>query len=141
MKIEFAPTSIHQGSKGSVTGVIYFDFDPTHQFPVFGWNDFVVVLANWWLSALADLMRGADQAQLRFMDGPYWVEVLRTTESSVLLRCVEDRPGNGIVYESTVKIDDLGSCLRKFARDIVTTCAEYNIESTDVSELKRNIGN
>jgi len=52
---------------------VYFDFDGV-QFPVAGWNDFVVVVTNWWLAALDWLVRDVvTEIKLCFMDGPYWI--------------------------------------------------------------------
>jgi hypothetical protein len=139
MTIKFEPASIHQSKSGAISGVIYFDFGSGKQFPVSGWNDFVVVLANWWMSSLAEIAHGVDQTQFRFMDGPYWITALLQGDSSVLLRCTEDRAGAGIVHESIVEIDDLSSSIMQFARDVVGACSDAKIQSNDLSELQKQI--
>src|SRR5216683_4800578 len=52
VRISFDPSTLHQSRSGSITGVVYFEFSPEWQFPSLGWNDFVVVLASWWMVAL-----------------------------------------------------------------------------------------
>jgi len=139
MTIKFEPASIHQNKSGAISGVIYFDFGSGIQFPISGWNDFVVVIANWWMSSFAEIARGVDQTQFRFMDGPYWIIALLQGDSSVLLQCTEDRPGAGIVHESIVKIEDLSSSILRFARDVVRACSEAKIKSTDLFELQKKL--
>jgi hypothetical protein len=65
-------------------------------FPSSDWDDFGVVILGWWLREFGDFMRG-DQAVavLRFMDGPYEIEISRGTLSDAcVVRCVR-RQGEG----------------------------------------------
>jgi hypothetical protein len=49
--------SMEISRKGTVTGVIFFDFDG-YQFPEANWNDSVIVVLTWWLSDLISLLKG-----------------------------------------------------------------------------------
>ena len=91
---------------GSITGVVYFEFNPERQFPSLRWSDFVVVLASWWMVALKEIIEGAAEVELRFMDGPYWITVV-SQEGALLLRCTENRRDAGVVYELRVQSNDL----------------------------------
>ena len=74
MRIIFEPNTLRQSRRrGSVTGVVYFEFSTDRQFPVAGWNDFVVVVANWWRAALEQLREGRAEVDFLFMDGPGWI--------------------------------------------------------------------
>jgi hypothetical protein len=106
VRISFDPATLHQSRSGSITGVVYFEFGPERQFPSLGWNDFVVVLASWWMVALKEVAEGAPEVKLYFMDGPYWITVV-SQEGGLLLRCTEDRRGAGVVYELRAKLGDL----------------------------------
>jgi hypothetical protein len=46
MRVLFDHDTLRQGKRGSVTGIVYFEFSPEVQFPEAGWNDFVIVVAN-----------------------------------------------------------------------------------------------
>lgn len=134
MKIVFDPTTLHQSKAGSITSVIYFDFGGS-TFPTVGWNDFVVVIVGWWL---ASLTRSADLSlslQLRFMDGPYWISVSASKGSRVLLRCVEDRPGAGVVAETEIELEELKRELYRVSREIMAACGDAGFESADVVTL------
>ncbi|WP_438022576.1 hypothetical protein [Sorangium sp. So ce233] len=136
MRIVFESSTLHQSKMGSVTGVVYFDFSPEQRFPVVGWNDFVVVVAGWWLAALNQITRTEGEIVLRFMDGPYWISVVPQEGSKLLLRCTEDRRGAGVVQSTTV---DLGEFVREvtgFARAVSLACAAAGIESADLENLR-----
>ena len=137
MRIVFDPTSIHQSRLGSVTGVVYYDFGGDQQFPIAGWNDFVVVVANWWLAALEGMTHGTNETRLRFMDGPYWITVVSQGGSAVLLRCVEERTRASVVNEVIVEVDALSRSLKKLANDVSRACAEAHIESHDLDNLRK----
>ena len=92
MRIVFDPSTLHQSDGGSVIAVVYFDFGADRQFPVAGWNDFVVVIASWWVAALENIAEAQEEPELRFMDGPNWIAVF-PRGASRRLRCIEDRRG------------------------------------------------
>ena len=135
MRIIFDPNTLQQTKGGSVTGVVYFEFSSEAQFPVAGWNDFVVVVANWWRAALGQIGEGQAETDLRFMDGPYWITAV-SQGTSLLLRCIEDRRGAGLVYEVAVQFDDFKRELLTFARDVSAACKAAGIASPDLDALR-----
>lgn len=137
MKIVFKPNTIHVSKMGAVTGIVYFDFGADCQFPIAGWNDFVVVVAKWWLSALNQLSPEQRETELRFMDGPYWIKVISHGKSNVLLRCIEDRTGTRIICEVAVGMDELRSELLKLADDVSIACSSAGVESYDLENLRK----
>ncbi|XXX75804.1 hypothetical protein WMF30_49960 [Sorangium sp. So ce134] len=141
MRIVFDPSTLHQSKMGSVTGVVYFDFGPEQRFPVVGWNDFVVVVAGWWLAALNQITRTGGEIVLRFMDGPYWITVVHQEGSKLLLRCVEDRRGAGAVQSPIVDLDDFVREITGFAKAVSLVCAAAGIESADLENLRSLLPN
>ncbi|WP_437966774.1 hypothetical protein WMF04_45615 [Sorangium sp. So ce260] len=141
MRIVFEASTLHNSRMGAVTGVVYFDFGPEQQFPVVGWNDFVVVVAGWWLAALNQITRTGGEIVLRFMDGPYWITVVPQEGSKMLLRCTEDRRGAGVVQSSTVDLRELEREIGGFARAVSLACAAAGIKSTDVENLRSLLSN
>lgn len=139
MKIVFEPDTLRVSKKGAVTGVVYFDFGADRQFPIAGWNDFVVVVAKWWFLAFRKLSGEHHETELRFMDGPYWITVTKQGESKLLLRCVEDRRGAGSDYEVVVGVDDLERELLKFACEVSRACSLADIETDDLNDLRRSM--
>jgi hypothetical protein len=140
MRIVFDPSTLRQSKRGSVTGVVYFDFGANQQFPVAGWNDFVIVVANWWVAALQQIVEGQIGVEFRFMDGPYWITAI-PQGASLLLRCIEDRPDAGEVYTAVVEVRDLERELTNFARALLDACKKAAIESADLDQLRRHLLN
>lgn len=136
MRILFDPDTLHQSKRGSsVTGAVYFDFDPDRQFPSVGWNDFVVVLANWWMLALDKLVEGQPEVDFLFMDGPYRITAI-SQGAGLLLRCTGDRRDARLPYEVAIQTDDLKRELLTFARSVLAACKEAQIESIDLDGLR-----
>jgi hypothetical protein len=140
MQIVFDSTTLHQGKMGSVTGVVYFDFGSVGQFPMFRWNDFVVVVLTWWMAALEELNLGSEQACFRFMDGPYWITGIAQGQN-ILLRCTEDRVGAGVLYEVVVALKDLRRELTSFSSQLLRACTQAGIQSEDLDDLVRQLPN
>lgn len=135
MRIVFDETTLHQSKRGAITGVVYFDFEAGRAFPVEGWNDFVVVIAGWWLSALVP--GNLAEAQLRFMDGPYWITVRPREGGRLHLQCVEDRRGAGEVFQTEVDANELAKEVRRFATELANACAKAGFVSPDLDEVAR----
>ena len=140
MQISFDPTTLHQSRSGSITGVVYFEFGLERQFPSPGWNDFVVVLASWWLVALKEVTEGASEAKLYFMDGPYWITVV-SQKGGLLLRCTEDNRDAGIVYEFRVELNDLTGEIFTFARKVSDACKTAGISSVALDNMRTALPN
>jgi hypothetical protein len=134
------PSTLHQSRSGSITGVVYFEFNPKQQFPRRDWNDFVVVLASWWMVALREITEGASEVKLRFMDGPYSITVV-SQEGALLLRCTEDRRDAGVLHEVRVELNDLTGEIFSFARKVSDACKVAGISSTDLNDLRAGLPN
>jgi hypothetical protein len=138
MKIIFDATTLSL-LNGSITGVVYFDFDDKDRFPMDGWNDFVVVVACWWLDAFYQLSSGSEMVTLRFMDGPYFITATAENPRTIIMRCIEDRAGAGIVHESRVSMNDLERILLRFSRAVLHSCVKAGIVSKDLGDLIRKL--
>ncbi len=57
-------------------------------YPVEGWEDFGTVVLGWWLRAAKDLLTGANEIELDFMDGPYSL-TLRSIDDSLFISALE----------------------------------------------------
>jgi hypothetical protein len=140
VRIFFDPNTLHQSKTGSVTGVVYFEFSPDQQFPGVGWNDFVVVVANWWMAAMEELIEGQAEVHFRFMDGPYWITAI-SKGTFLRFHCNEDTWGADRSCEVVVQIDDLKRELLTFARNVSAACKRAGIESSDLDPLRGNLPN
>lgn len=137
MEIVFRPSTLRESRSGSITGVVYFDFGSGRAFPAMEWSDFVVVLSNWWISAVTTLQAVGNEAKLQFMDGPYWIQARLASENHVEMFCVEDRADGGQVhFGDAVTLCDLKGKLLRLANDVVQTCDEHRFASPDLARLR-----
>lgn len=72
-------------SSSALFGDIFFEFKDGF-FPGKNWNDFILIILDWWINAVLDLSNKKN-TELDFMDGP---------------------------YEILIKLDDKGMCQLKF---------------------------
>ena len=134
----FQPSTLFQSRRGSITAVAHLSFRDGFEFPSAGWNDFVVVIASWWIDALVELRDGSAEVELRFMDGPYFVRVAQLGGGLLRLRCVEAGGEDGkIVGEFTVRVDELTREIVALATRVSGACEESGIESSDLRDLRR----
>jgi hypothetical protein len=70
----------------ALRGTIFFR-KGSIEFPTNDWDDFVVVLLEWWLRALMPIVRGEEaSAEFLFMEGPYQVNVEAISPTMIVLQ-------------------------------------------------------
>jgi len=106
-----------------------------HEFPMHGWNDFVVVILSWWHSALLRLLQDASIGEmLHFMDGPYAVEV--SISSDVLkFRALEGSARNREVAIANRLLNSFAKDLILRSREIIEACRLQGWWSKDLDTL------
>jgi hypothetical protein len=73
----------------ALRGTIFFR-KGSIEFPTNDWDDFVVVLLEWWLRALMPIVRGEEaSAELLFMEGPYQVNVEAISPTMIVLQFLD----------------------------------------------------
>lgn len=131
------PSSIVLCGSGPATGNIALSIAGTW-FPATGWNDFVVVILEAWLSALVRIVRGtSDTERVHFMEGPYAVDLARVASGAIQVRTLE-RPNrqHGLLevmpltlVENAVSVADA----------VVVFCRQHGHHSRDVERLATSL--
>jgi hypothetical protein len=76
IKFHIDCNSFELSGEGLVTGKIHVDVN-NERFPEENWNDFVIVILNWWSIKLSEFVSGNSQrATLSFMDGPFGIKLI-----------------------------------------------------------------
>lgn len=123
---------------GLVTGIIYFDFGE-HQFPESKWDDAIVVIVGWWLSALMDLVTGqVARTELRFMDGPLWISIQRKAHDRCAMSCIGSS-GESIGFEHESSVLVLLDAVHIVAAQIQEVCSRNGWHSADMETLENRI--
>ena len=100
MKITVEPNSLYKdGDK--IFGNIYFG-DNEYAFPEKEWNDFVVIILNWWSESILKLLKNVSiEEELDFMDGSASVKVQFLKNNSFSLYFILN---NEVVNSSEVDV-------------------------------------
>jgi len=138
MKIHFEPSSLHQSTSGSITGIVSVELASGCYFPCDSWNDFVIVLANWWLISVTDLGVNGRKARMQFMDGPYWMELKRNDET-VFISCVDDHLPQSRPFECECGLKEVKTQIEGFAKSVWMQSTERQMTSDDLRSLGKQI--
>lgn len=135
MQLIIDKNSLRRTSKGSITGVIYFDFGEI-KFPEIGWDDFVVVIVGWWITSLLKLfMKHSITEDLLFMDGPLAIRLAKK-EETLLLECINRRlTGDFVGYSQEVSLQEFTICVLNTGKNIIEICKDHNWKSKDIDDL------
>jgi hypothetical protein len=126
-------SSIAFRPSGPATGDIALLVDGT-PFPLAGWNDFVVVIVEAWISALLRLLQGASETErVHFMEGPYAVDIGPLAGDSLRLRAFErpNREHTLVVVRSLTLVESA----IKAAEEVLKVCSDARDRSRDTDRL------
>ncbi|PWT83271.1 MAG: hypothetical protein C5B57_07210 [Blastocatellia bacterium] len=135
-RIVVEPATMRRTAGGRVTGSIWVDLE-SKQFPIQGWNDFVVVVLCWWAGAVARLLRReTDQELVNCMDAPYRVRIV-THERGWILTLLDGRTSEaGIeVGRALAALPVLGQSIVDGADLVLAECHRRNWWSTNARAL------
>lgn len=119
-----------------VHGGLWLRFNDT-TFPEAGWTDFIVVVLSWWVAATRRLVCAeTTREEMRFMDGPYLAEVLRTQPGTWEVRCIESRAqGPFCRHEVSIEAGSLVESLLEACDAVLDACRQREWWSADADAL------
>lgn len=139
MKIVIDESSkLYQGSRGLITGNIYFE-ENNEYFPEKGWNDFPVIILGWWIhSFLTFVKQNSEKFEFCFMDGPFkLVGMVRQNELIEI---------NSVHYYADISIKknlgytnkaEIQNMLLKACRKLFREVALSSISNNSIDVLKK----
>jgi hypothetical protein len=105
-------------------------------FPDKGWTDFIIVVLSWWADALVQLLRGdAETVELRFMEGPFLVELQQAAPGTWRLQLVEAGVKRRVRHTATVPIAPLVQSVMVVSNRALDLCREHGWWSSDADVL------
>lgn len=121
-----------------LVGTMFIKFD-NKSFPDNRWNDFVVVVLKWWLDAFdRGLREGPGRSfRLRFMDGPFWVDVLLRDLGRARFTFNEDRLNGPLVHGiAEVDLNTFLDSVLLSSREVLLVCQAKKYASPDIETLQ-----
>ena len=138
--VKIKKNSISMSKYGSITGIIYYDFDD-FQFPDKNWKDFIVVIVSWWLEVLDEILYSpiGFECELDFMEGPQFILLKKSCENSLILECF-DRDFVGTPnFSSEVSVDNFVNSLVFAANKLSNICLKENWLNDDIKNLRKSL--
>lgn len=106
-------------------------------FPELDWADVVVVVLGWWCAECVGLLRGARDAELLFMEGPYVLQLTAPTHQRWAARfLLRDMPWAAHPEEVQVRAVDFLRSLETASAGVLRACAVRRWESRDIAVLR-----
>jgi hypothetical protein len=138
LQVELIEESISFTGRGLITGILFFDFG-IFQFPEREWNDAVVVIVDWWLTALIRLATGqTEEAELRFMEGPFWLSVRRESGDECQLQCIEGSRAQ-VQFQCQISAVKLLRSTLRIATRLQRVCYQNGWQSVDIEALEDKV--
>lgn len=136
VKLQSSVDSLERSKNNAITGIIFFEFGD-YQFPDAHWNDFVVVILHWWVSALKDLSLGnSDKTEMRFMDGPFYVKLYKKNKDLISIECFSDGATERLYFLERYPLDELCDAVFDIARITLGACVKKGWESEEILQLR-----
>ena len=131
---------VSRSASGALIGTLYLKLGDLC-FPDVAWSDFVVVVLEWWCSALQRLHQGdPGPIDVPFMDGPYRVEIESLADERLDVTLV--RSGARHDQETARSIVDrsqLTHSLIVAARAVLRQCRQHGWSSRDIEALSESL--
>jgi hypothetical protein len=139
LDIVFNESTVEISKRGVITGEIYFQFEDLF-FPEIHWNDFIVVILTWWNQSLDRLntLKVGTSVEFSFMDGPFYVCVIKKSEETVALSFLRRTLDNENVYAIVeTNIFELKRSIVKTSKKVLGILERNTWQTDDVTELKK----
>jgi hypothetical protein len=134
IQVVVRPETFELSSQGSVIGVIFVRADG-RSFPDDSWSDFPLVILSWWIEHLtSDTSERA--AALRFMEGPYYLEICRGDSGKLAtLSLIDEGVANPAQFP--IRLADFCAEVSRAAETAATECGRRHWATPDLDELNR----
>ena len=128
-------SSIEKQTNGMITGVIYCRINGI-EFPDSKWNDNLVIILSWWLSAIESLIADSYPSieEFVFTEGPYRVRFRKI--SSQLCEVSGFAQSKEIIKAVNVSILELEQQVRNVIKKILHLCNENGWNNDDIATLR-----
>ena len=108
-------------------------------FPEEHWYDYASILLNHWLPMLTSFIDGStDSCKLTFMDGPYYVSMCRSTDSTVRVSCFLDQ--KKLIMDTEIDpiqfADSVAKAANRYCRLLHLQGREDTVVSASLQKLK-----
>lgn len=132
-------SSLRVRSSGPAIAGVWLTFGES-AFPAQGWTDFIVVILGWWADELVQIIMGKkSHAQMRFMDGPFMVEVSLAESGLLSCKMKDDSTEGGVVAVGEASLKQCLAEMTKQSRLVLQECESRTWWSTEADYLAERL--
>ena len=131
-------STLRKSDTGSITASICVELDG-YLFPNKAWSDFGVVILAWWLRSLNRLARGDRLAELRFMDGPFLLQLTAVDRNKCSIECMQESLTTTVLGTGEGRILDLLAETERVAAEVLEASVEKRWHTPDLELLREEI--
>jgi len=129
-------------SEYNITGQIFIS-SLGYNFPEKKWDDFVVIILNWWLKNVRNYLNNeTDECVLNFMDGPYCINlsmVVDNTDYCIVSYYKNYTGTNRILLTSqTHLLSDVTTAFKLASNKVLRECLSRKWKDETVNKLTQN---
>jgi hypothetical protein len=134
------PATFRMSKMGLVTGMIHIQING-RSFPEKDWDDFVIIILNWWLKELIlSISKGADTFNCLFMDGPFSFTVKKDNSDNSIREIffVHRHTGSQMEVAGKVPLMALIDGFLAVSKTTINSCAEKDWKGQEAEKLVSN---
>ncbi|MBL6449634.1 hypothetical protein JMN32_25205 [Fulvivirga sp. 29W222] len=126
-------------NKGKITGKISIAFNGCF-FPEKDWNDFPIILLEWWSSEIKSFINGAKEAQFQFMDGPFKVNFVSDAVGKTTVTCYnKSSPVHQYTYDTENLKEICSASFLEATKTVLDLCRKNGWNDDDIEKLASSI--
>jgi hypothetical protein len=132
--VAFDKDSIQRSSSGQITAKLCLRIGGQY-FPDEHWDDFAVVVLQWWLTQAVYMLSGQRDLVLRFMDGPFECRLERLDDARLSVKLYKSGSLDG-AFDEVFSIESIIAELTRAAEAVLGVCKALGWTSPETDALQ-----
>lgn len=136
MRIHIDKDSLNKSRSGLITGRISIEINGTF-FPEREWDDFVVVILNFWGEAFKRLIENGHSEEFRFMDGPFYFQGTLGETGTLDFEFIDGRDSRNhkIIDKTQLSIPEMKMILEEAVHSVLSIIESQGWINDDIKNL------
>jgi hypothetical protein len=132
-------SQLRQNPDGSITGVVFWIVNNA-PFPDNAWNDFIIVVLDWWIRGLIRMLRDHSPVEIMtFMDGPYEIRCTCNDGATAVIDCIDRHGASRVIASANTTIQHLATMMSAVVTRLLRACHQRRFTNADIVSLERSL--
>lgn len=135
-KININLQSLHISGNQAITGDINVQIEDRY-FPNKGWNDFTVIILEWWTNNFVEFIRhNTDFCDFNFMDGHYKFKFIKESNK---LEVLFFNSNDAIIDSCFISQEQFVDTLLTTGENVIKKCKSVNWNTPEINNLIKSV--